>query len=120
MGRQINFYMSEKTQDSFIDFLRHQRFEFLDNTAKQINQPNSNIIFSLYLYKQDYGNIVMHPNNKESMNSIISPVIQLNKTIIKDEQKKILRGRLWISNQYYNDEGILKKKRGYLLKIIKC
>ena len=80
MGRQINFYMSEKTQDSFIDFLRHNQFEFLDNTAKQINQPNSNKVFSIYLNKKDYGNIVMHQNSKESLDSIISPVIQLRKT----------------------------------------
>lgn len=116
MGRQINFYMSKDTQDSFIDFLRHHQFEFLDNTAKQIEQPNSNNIFGLYLYKQDYGNLVMHSNNKESMDSIISPVIQFSKTIIKDGPKKILRGRLWISSQYYDDKGMLKKKEGLFIK----
>lgn len=116
MGKQINFYMCENTQKNFIEYLQQNQFEFLDSNSNIVNQPSSSSIFGTYLYKLDYGEIVMRQDNKESMDTLKSPVIQFGKTIIKTEQKKIMRGRLWIADWYYDDEGNLVKKEGILVK----
>ena len=73
-------------------------------------------VFSLYLYKSNYGELVMQQGNGASMDTIKSPVIQFCKTSIKTEQKKILRGRLWIATQYYDDEGNWVKKSELFVK----
>lgn len=110
MGKQINFYMSEHIQEEFIEYLKQNQFKFLNSSAGIVNQLSSSTIFSAYLYKTDYGEIVMCQDNKARIDILKSPVIEFSKTIIKAEQKKILRGRLWISEQYYGEEGNLIKK----------
>ncbi len=110
MGKQINFYMSENVQVSFIEYLEQNQFVFLDNNSKIISRPASMDVFGMYLYKQSYGNIIMHQDNKEIMDSIKSPVIQFGKTVIKEEHKKVLRGRIWVSDQYNDEHGALIKK----------
>lgn len=110
MGKQINFYMSEKVQVSFIEYLEQNQFVFLDDGSQIVDQPLSPNVFELYLYKQDYGDVIMRQDINEIMDSIKSPVIQFGKTTIKKEKKKVLRGRIWISDQYYDENGILIKK----------
>lgn len=116
MSKQINFYMSKKKQEEFIDFLRMNSFLFLDASAKVINESNLENISSLYLYKQKYGNIIINSTNQRTIDSIKSPIIQYKKTIIKENQKKVLRGRLWMANQYYDDEGYVISKGEILLR----
>lgn len=116
MGKQINFYMSENVQTSFIEYLAQNQYEFLDNNSKIISEPTSMNVLGMYLYKQSYGNIIMRQDNKEIMDSLKSPVIQFGKTAIKEEYKKVLRGRIWISDQYNDDNGILIKKDGEFVK----
>ena len=43
------------------------------------------------------------------MDIMKSPVIEFRKTTIKLEEKKVLRGRVWIENQYFK-EGISNAK----------
>lgn len=116
MGRQINFYICENIQNSFIEYLQDNQFDFLDRNSDIVNQPSSMNVFSLYLYKSNYGELVMQQGNGASMDTIKSPVIQFCKTGIKKEQKKILRGRLWIATQYYDDEGNWVKKSELFVK----
>ena len=99
MGRQINFYMSENVQLCFLGYLKKEKFLFLDKNRRIIKEPNAKEVFGMYLYKADYGSIIMRQDDKEYMDSIKSPVIQYNKTMIKGETKQIIRGRLWIANQ---------------------
>lgn len=47
----------------------------------------------------------MSQNNKVNIDSLKSPIIQYIKTIIKEEQQTVLRGRLWIETKYYNEKG---------------
>lgn len=116
MSKQINFYMSKKIQEEFIEFLKMNSFMFLDTSAKSINEINLENISSLYLYKHNYGNIIMNSTNLRIMDSIKSPIIQYKKTIIKENQKHVLRGRLWMANQYYDDSGYVISKEEMLLK----
>lgn len=114
MGKQINFYMSKSIQMNFIQYLEQNQFLFLDNKLTEIDQVGSDDVLSMYLYKLNYGEIFMKQENIMSMDCIRSPVIQFNKTIIREEQKKVLRGRLWISNQYYDKNGVYHKKNALL------
>lgn len=116
MGKQINFYICESIQNSFIEYLQDNQFEFLDWNAGVVNQPSSMDVFGLYLYKSNYGELVMQPGNGASMNILNSPVIEFSKTIIKTEQKRILRGRLWIATQYVDEEGNWVKKSELFVK----
>lgn len=110
MGKQISFYMSEKVQVKFIEYLEQNQFMFFDVNFQRVKQPLSPNVFGLYLYKQNYGNVIMRQDIIEILDSIKSPVIQFSKTNIKKEKKKVLQGRLWISDQYYDENGILVKK----------
>lgn len=116
MGKQINFYMSKSVQESFIEFLLKNQFAFLDKSASLVKQDNSDNIESVYLYKANYGNIIMREEGAVGIDVIKSPVIQFRKTIIKEEKKAILRGRLWMASQYYAEDGIVIKKNDLLLK----
>lgn len=116
MGRQINFYMSENTQAMFINYLEQNQFKLLDNNAKIIKCATSNNVFGMYLYKQSYGGIIMRQDNRGIIDSIKSPVIQFVKTIIKEEYKKVLRGRMWITDKYNDNNGILIEKDVNLIR----
>ena len=94
MGKQINFYMCENTQKNFIEYLQQNQFEFLDSNSNIVNQPSSSSIFGTYLYKLDYGEIVMRQDNKESMDTLKSPVIQFGNRTKKNNERKIVDSRL--------------------------
>lgn len=79
MGKQINFYMGKSTQETFIDYLCQNSFLFLDKQAADIGEIITDNIFSVYLYKYNYGNIIMRQDSTNSIDSLKSPVIQLKK-----------------------------------------
>lgn len=110
MGKQINFYMSENVQVSFIEYLKQNEFVFLDYNAQIVEQPFSTNVYGLYLYKQNYGDVIMRQDIKQNMDIIKSPVIEFNKTKIKLEEKRVLQGRIWISDRYFDENGALIKK----------
>ena len=116
MGKQISFYMSEKVQVSFIEYLEQNQFMFFDVNFQRVKQPLLPNVFGLYLYKQNYGNVIMRQDIIEIIDSIKSPVIQFSKTNINNEKKKVIQGRLWISDQYYDENGILVKKDSVFIK----
>ena len=45
MGKQINFYMSDKIQASFIEYLEQTQFVFLNYNAQIVEQPFSANVF---------------------------------------------------------------------------
>lgn len=110
MGKQINFYMSEKVQTSFIEYLEQNQFVFLDYNAQAVAQPFLTNVYSLYLYKQNYGELFMRQDLEHITDIIKSPIIEFRKTTIKLEEKKVLRGRIWISDRYFDEKGALIKK----------
>jgi len=115
MSKQINFYMSQSVQYQFIEYLKKELFQFIDNNYKKIEKPDAGDIFGMFLYKPSYGKIMIQQDTNV-IDSIKSPVIQFNKTIMKEEENKILRGRLWLSEQYYDEKGDLVSKEAMLLK----
>ena len=116
MGKQINFYMSKQVQTSFVEYLEQNQFVFLDYNAQRVEQPLSTNVYGLYLYKQTYGDVIMRQDLKQIIDIIKSPIIEFSKTTIKLEEKKVLQGRIWISDQYYDENGALIKKNEEFVK----
>ncbi len=115
MGRQINFYMYKDIQYRFIEYLKENEYTFLDVRALTISDTLLDGQNVLYLYKQEYGNIIMSQNGSNQMNILDSPIIEFRKTMVKDEKHRIIRGRVWIESQYYNDDGIAIYKKEMFL-----
>lgn len=116
MGRQIIFYMSKSIQTSFIDFLLERGFIFLDKNALLVNQAKSDNVTYVYLHKENYGNILMSKVAGIGIDALNGSIIQFRKTMIKEEEKTILQGRVWMEPQYYADDGTLMRKNELLLK----
>ena len=45
MGRQIEFQMSEKTQNEFIEFLKQNNYIFLDSNKNTVKELGSEKVF---------------------------------------------------------------------------
>lgn len=52
----------------------------------------------------------MSENNKTSIDSLKSPIIQYIKTMIKEDQQTVLRGRIWVETKYYDEKGAVINK----------
>lgn len=114
MGKQINFYMNESVQNQFMEWLKKNEFQFVDYYSKPISQPENKEVLGAYLYKPEHGEILLHSDGR--MDSIKSSVIEYSKTVVKEAEKKVLRGRLWIETQYYEQSGNIIKKPEQFLK----
>jgi len=116
MGRQINFYMDEKIQDLFVDYIFHQGFVvmYTDSNKKELvvceNKNNLNQEYYLFIYKKVFGELVCDENFNYELNVVDSPVIEFTKTMVKDEGKTIIRGRLWMETKYYDENNNLLLK----------
>ena len=112
MGKQINFYMSENVQNQFIDFLISNNFLFLDNEGNKIDFQNLCSYNDYYLYKNEFGCLLIRNNSIDVLNS---PIIEFCKTRVKEN--RILRGRLWISDQYYKyNNGQTQQSKNYIME----
>jgi len=120
MGKQINFYMSKDVEAEFIEYLKQNNFIFLHIDFKNNKiidtHGETNNSSALYLFKEVYGDIIMQEGVLSRLNTIKSPVIELRRTIIKEDKKMIHRGRIWVSNQYYDELGIIIKKNPQLIQ----
>lgn len=116
MGKQISFIMDENDESKFFDFIKESGFVLLAEQNQEpkpiIDLPNKqaeNRGFKLYLYKENFGEIIYAKTAKgrKYINSINAPVIEFRRTIIRPNSKEITRGRLWLEMKYYNDDGNL-------------
>lgn len=96
MGKQINFYMNDSTQNRFFDFVRENQFIFLSYYGETID--NINEYYDFYLYKREFGDLSFKDYDK-SLDTLNSPVIEVIKSRIKGQ--KVLRGRIWVSDIFY-------------------
>jgi len=112
--------MSKDVEDEFIEYLKQNNFIFLitDFESNKIIDTHGKTDNSskLYLFKEVYGDITMQEGVLSRLNTIKSPIIEFRRTIIKEDKKKILRGKIWVSNQYYDDYGTIIKKNPQLIQ----
>ena len=115
MGKQINFYMSEKVQAEFIVFLKENQFEYYDYYANKVEEPTDKKLFEVYIYKMAYGEIVKKEEGRV-LDSYYSPVIEFSKTIVREDVKEIIGGRLWMTDLYFDEKGNKAKKEEVFTK----
>jgi len=115
MGRQINFYMSEKVQTEFIEFLEQNNFLYVDYYVDKTVHPSCKDEYMVYLYKEAYGELVKKFDDTVYDNSH-GPVIEYSKTLIREDKKTITRGRLWMTDWYFDEAGNKVKKNELLTK----
>lgn len=115
MGKQINFFFSEKTKNDFISFVFSQKFriisEFYDvsNGIKMEEYFDNDLISNWYLlfYKEQFGNLIFNQGQYRRLNVISSPVIEFIDTTINDNTNSITAGRIWISQKnVFSDESM--------------
>jgi len=61
------------------------------------------------MYKDEYGKCHWDARIRQ-IDSLRSPVIEFSKTMINYEEKRILRGRIWVGTQYYDENGYIVRK----------
>ncbi|MCC5463778.1 hypothetical protein [Pelosinus baikalensis] len=114
MGKQINFLMDKETEEKFFEFVRKDGVVLFegDNELPQIidalPEPFSGKgWFSVYIYNEKFGQYIISETKKgiKYIDSIKSPVIEFNRTIVREGTKEVSRGRLWVETKFYNDNG---------------
>ncbi|WP_160676198.1 hypothetical protein [Clostridium sp. C8-1-8] len=119
MGKQINFYMDNDNEINFIRFCFDEGFKLLyvdldDERVIEFDNLDDLTCYkkdlcTLYIYRNDFGNLVFDINDKHRIDITDSPVIEFNSTIIDDSKKQITSGRLWFENIYYEGNEQIKK-----------
>lgn len=61
---------------------------FLNRNATVINEIFFDDISTVYLYRQDYGDIIRHQSDIKDLDIIKSSVIEFSKTLIFENEKK--------------------------------
>ena len=110
MGRQINFYMSDKMRQEFVDFLTNKGFCYVDDgVCEEVTYIAPSDIYSsfkVYLYKKEFGKIYLRDTGiVKYIDGCYNPVIEYiisrpsTKTV-----KRILNGRVWMTSDDLYDE----------------
>lgn len=127
MGRQINYYIDKKTEYEFAKFLFTKDFNIIFEDVKnkeiyfckniQDYDKLKDLKCELFIYKDSYEiEKYINKSNYRRIDSTISPVIEFTRTFIIEEEKKIVRGRLWYETKYFNENGELVAKDERILK----
>nr|WP_314458959.1 hypothetical protein [uncultured Clostridium sp.] len=133
MGKQINFYIEKEFEEKLIQQIFNEGFvivaEDLDEkmlvTYDEFQKVNPKV-YIMYLYKKNFGKLVIDKDCEFRLDSLRSPIIELTRTLIKNDKKIVTRGRLWVETKYYDENGeiilkdsILTKEYNSLVKWIK-
>lgn len=118
MSKQINFLMDKDTEEKFLIYIKENGvaiFEGNNYSPKIIEvlpEPFSGKgWFKVYLYNNQEDLILNKlSTGREYIDSIKSPVIEFNRTIIREGAKEVSRGRLWLETKFYNEDGELVSK----------
>ena len=119
MGKQIKFYMSNKLQQEFINFLIEQEFEFLKSglLENDIFIQSSDVIseFKVLLYKKIFGKFIIRQigdTEQKYIDSMYNPVIEFRLSKTDTSSKYVTSGRIWLTSNDFLDHGA---NRDYIL-----
>ncbi|MBP8082838.1 MAG: hypothetical protein KAZ87_06510 [Spirochaetes bacterium] len=119
MGKQINFLMDFETECFFKNHILQQGeilFEGKNSEPVSITELPTQFSgkgwFSVYLYKKELGELIFEKLSKDRkyINCTKSPVIEFTRTVIRDNEKEVSFGRLWVEMKYWSDNEELTKK----------
>lgn len=115
MGKQFEFFMSEKDEQKLKEYLQQSNvkmlFEGKSPPPIEITKlpPAFSDIgwFQLFLYKEEWGGLTMR---SKWLDVISSPVIEFRRTVIRNDAKEISPGRIWYHHKYFDkDENLVEK-----------
>ncbi|WP_434799149.1 hypothetical protein [Terrisporobacter vanillatitrophus] len=118
MGKQIIFFMDDEAEKEFFEFIKESAvvlFEDDNGLLKVIDTlPNSNSVRhwrKLYIYNDKFGDYTLNDldNGRVYLDLYKSPVIEFNRTIIRENTKDMSRGRLWFENSFYDEDELVYK-----------
>lgn len=117
MGKQFRFIMDETDEREFFEYIKHDGRIFETKKSEgtlEISEFPNYIYLKLYLSKDEFGELEFKENldGKKYINTTVSPVIELRKTILRENIKEIQRGRLFVEMKYYNDNDEIQQKNG--------
>lgn len=117
--------MADSVEKDFIRFLNNDKFIFLYEDRKNYSVESleelkkEDGIYNLFLYKKEYGSVYLTEDKRVDV--INSSVIQLTRTRIDSDKRKIFRGRLWsdangkgVNQDYLKLNKWIKKNVPYL------
>lgn len=93
MGRQLVFFMSDQCQTLFYDYLRESGFEILELDGTIVESIPSKWLF--VVRRTSYSPYVLSDREIDRLNSA---VVECSRTIIRNDRKRISRGRVWFNN----------------------
>lgn len=112
MGKQINFLMDKEFEEKFLQYilvdgiLLFEGDNKVPERIKILPKPFSGKgWFSLYLFKEEFADLFIKETKGgiKYIDAIKSPVIEFNRTVIRESAKEISRGRLWVEMKFYNE-----------------
>lgn len=118
MGKQISFIIDEDLEDEFIKALlkngvvvREKGNNNLE-LRKSLPELYSENWFTVYFYKSEFGELVFRTlkDGQKYIDSSLSPVIEYIRTTIRNEEREISKGRLWIEPKYWDVNNQLQEK----------
>lgn len=109
--------MDETDEREFFEYIKHDGRIFETKKSEgtlEISEFPNYIYLKLYLSKDEFGELEFKENldGKKYINTTVSPVIELRKTILRENIKEIQRGRLFVEMKYYNDNDEIQQKNG--------
>jgi len=115
MGKQIYFYMDKESEDKFLMYIKENGvliFEGNNDRPLIIDKLPAPFSgkgwFKVYLYN-NAGDLKYQKlsNGRVIIDCMESPVIEFSRTVVREDSKEILKGRLWVETKYYNKNGEL-------------
>lgn len=110
MGRQINFYIEKELEHQFMQFVFNKGYiiggENLRNKQLIVFKNVKDIdpkIYSVCLYKEEYGQLIVENDCDYRIDYNKSPVIEFTDTFINYEEKSVMRGRMWMQPKHYDE-----------------
>lgn len=123
MGKQFRFIMDEKDERLFFEYLQLENQVYIElpfQNPVQIKTFPEGIWILYYIYNESLGKLDYkeYTEGKFRIDSIISPVIEFSQTIVREEDRQIQRGGIFLEMKYWQD-GQLIQKNELLSKIYK-
>lgn len=119
MGRQYHFAMDETDEKLFMQYLKEsgyvvymERTHTMPETIDEFPVPFSDGWFILYIYHPAFGDLQFESYICDKLNtkidyieSMTAPVIEYTRTVVREKEKTIQSGRIWMQMKYWNEHG---------------
>lgn len=115
MGKQFRFIMDEIDKKAFFEYVKYTGKIFTDKKNEgtiEIFDFPGDFWLKMYLFKDEFGVLEFNEtiNSISYINSTVASVIEFRNTLLREKNKEIQRGRLYLEMKFYDENDILIKK----------